>query len=85
MSSSKRFWVVMGILACIAAAIYSRSAVSTGAPEPRGTTRIALFAAHADPFWDIVIAGAKRRRRTMQFSMSSCRSKKKGLPAKQAL
>ena len=60
MSSSKRVWVVLGILACIAAAIYSRSVVSTGAPEPRGTTRIALFAAHADPFWDIVIAGARK-------------------------
>ena len=33
MSSSKRVWVVLGILACIAAAIYSRSAVSTGAPS----------------------------------------------------
>jgi ribose transport system substrate-binding protein len=34
--------------------------VSTDAPAPPGTTRIALFAAHADPFWDIVVAGARK-------------------------
>ena len=60
MSGPKRVLLALGIVACIAAAIYSRSTVSTDAPAPRSTTRIALFAAHADPFWDIVIAGARK-------------------------
>lgn len=60
MSSPVRVLLIFGIVVCIAAAIYSRSVVSTDAPAPPGTTRIALFAAHDDPFWEIVVAGARK-------------------------
>lgn len=60
MSAPKRTLFVLGIVACIVAALYYRSVVSKDSGVPQGTTRIALFAAHADPFWDIVVAGARR-------------------------
>ena len=60
MSTPTRVILLLGIVACIAAAILYRSAQSTDAPVPEETTRIALFAAHADPFWEIVAAGARR-------------------------
>jgi ribose transport system substrate-binding protein len=60
MSTPKRVLLLFGVVACIAAALYYRSVVSAGVATPPETTRIALFAAHADPFWDIVIAGARK-------------------------
>lgn len=60
MSTPMRMTLLGGIVACIAAAFVYRSAFSTDAPAPEETTRIALFAAHDDPFWEIVAAGARR-------------------------
>jgi ribose transport system substrate-binding protein len=36
---------------------------------PIETTRIALFAAHEDPFWDIVVAGARRAAKEHQATV----------------
>jgi len=60
MSTLTRVLLLLGIVACIAAAFLYHWARSTDAPPPQETTRIALFAAHADPFWEIVAAGARR-------------------------
>jgi ribose transport system substrate-binding protein len=60
MSTRKWALLLLGVVACIAVALYYRSRMSADAPAPLETTRIALFAAHADQFWDIVIAGARR-------------------------
>lgn len=60
MLKSTRVFLLLGIVACFAAAIYYRSDLSADpSPFPK-TTRIALFAAHNDPFWRIVVAGAQR-------------------------
>jgi ribose transport system substrate-binding protein len=52
--------LLLGIVACIAGAVVYRSTVLPEVSVPEGTTRIALFAAHDDPFWEIVAAGARR-------------------------
>jgi len=60
MSTPMRAILLVGILACVAAAFAYRAALSTDASAPDGTTRIALFAAHDDPFWELVATGARR-------------------------
>jgi ribose transport system substrate-binding protein len=60
MAARGRTLLLFGIAACFVAAIFYRSLKSADATAPVETTRIALFTAHADPFWDIVIAGARR-------------------------
>lgn len=60
MASRLRFLALLGLIACVAVLLYYWSAASQEAPLPSQTTRIALFAAHGDPFWDIVTAGARR-------------------------
>ena len=53
------FWAV-ALAACAAAWVYYNKTVRSGPAAARQqTTRVALFAAHDDPFWDIVIAGAQ--------------------------
>jgi ribose transport system substrate-binding protein len=54
-----RVFLLLALAGCIAILLYYQSLASSERPALPETTRIALFAAHGDPFWDIVIAGAR--------------------------
>lgn len=69
MSTLMRVTLLVGIVACVATAFIYRSALSTDAPVPTETTRIALFAAHDDPFWELVAAGAQRAAKEYDASL----------------